>query len=122
MPEELTEADVTDPEVVSYVRDFQRLIDHYLIGTTVLNTKIHQGSSWHRVQRSFAWTRMAERALEKLCIRAGERVAFGKPLAAQGVVRVLSKVSLRAEMLHVPIRDMRDLRLAEAALVVLRLQ
>ena len=30
---------------------------------------------------------LAERALEKLCIRASERVAFGKPLSAQGVVR-----------------------------------
>jgi acyl-CoA dehydrogenase len=30
---------------------------------------------------------LAERALQKLCVRASERVAFGKPLAAQGVVR-----------------------------------
>lgn len=30
---------------------------------------------------------LAERALESLCKRASERVAFGKPLAAQGVVR-----------------------------------
>ncbi len=30
---------------------------------------------------------LAERALEKMCLRAGERVAFGKPLSAQGVVR-----------------------------------
>jgi len=30
---------------------------------------------------------MAERALELTCRRAGERVAFGKPLAAQGTVR-----------------------------------
>jgi acyl-CoA dehydrogenase len=30
---------------------------------------------------------MAERALEMLCARARERVAFGKPLADQGVVR-----------------------------------
>ena len=43
LPEELTEADVTDPEVVDYVEDFASLVDHYLIGTTVLNTKIHQG-------------------------------------------------------------------------------
>ena len=42
-PEDLTIEDVNDPEVVSYVKDFQSLIDHYLIGTTVLNTKIHQG-------------------------------------------------------------------------------
>ena len=42
-PEELTIADVLDPEVVAYVKEFQGLIDHYLIGTTVLNTKIHQG-------------------------------------------------------------------------------
>ncbi|MGH8195947.1 MAG: acyl-CoA dehydrogenase family protein [Woeseiaceae bacterium] len=30
---------------------------------------------------------LAERALESLCNRAGQRVAFGKPLADQGVVR-----------------------------------
>ena len=42
-PEQLTIADVNDPEVVAYVKDFQKLIDHYLIGTTVLNTKIYQG-------------------------------------------------------------------------------
>jgi len=30
---------------------------------------------------------LAERALESLCDRANERVAFGKPLAEQGVVR-----------------------------------
>ena len=42
-PEELTLQDVESPEVVAYVKQFQGLIDHYLIGTTVLNTKIHQG-------------------------------------------------------------------------------
>ena len=43
VPEDLTAADVTDPNVVRYVKEFQGLVDHYLIGTTVLNTKIHQG-------------------------------------------------------------------------------
>lgn len=42
-PEQLSIADVDDPEVVAYVKDFQKLIDHYLIGTTVLNTKVYQG-------------------------------------------------------------------------------
>ena len=42
-PEDLTVEDVNDPDVVAYVKDFQGLIDHYLIGTTVLNTKIYQG-------------------------------------------------------------------------------
>ena len=42
-PEELTLEDVNDPEVVDYIREFQSLIDHYSIGTTVLNTRIHQG-------------------------------------------------------------------------------
>ena len=42
-PEQLTLEDVKDPEVVSYVKQFQGLVDHYLIGTTVLNTKIYQG-------------------------------------------------------------------------------
>ncbi len=43
LPQDLTLDDVGDPEVVDYVRQFQGLIDHYLIGTTVLNTKVHQG-------------------------------------------------------------------------------
>ena len=42
-PEDLTIDDVNDREVVAYVKEFQGLIDHYLIGTTVLNTKIYQG-------------------------------------------------------------------------------
>ena len=42
-PEELTPADVTDPEVVAYVKNFQTLIDHYMIGTIPLNTKVYQG-------------------------------------------------------------------------------
>ena len=42
-PEELTLADVEDPEVIAYIKQFHGLIDHYLIGTTVLNTKIYQG-------------------------------------------------------------------------------
>jgi len=42
-PEDLTIEDVNDPEVINYVKGFQNLIDHYLIGTTVLNTKIYQG-------------------------------------------------------------------------------
>lgn len=45
-PEQLVLDDVNDPEVVRYVRDFQNLIDHYQIGTTVLNTKIAQGPRW----------------------------------------------------------------------------
>jgi Ca-activated chloride channel family protein len=42
-PEQLTISDVRDPVVVDYVKQFQNLVDHYMIGTTVLNTKIHQG-------------------------------------------------------------------------------
>ena len=42
-PQDLTIDDVNDPDVEAYVKGFQRLIDHYLIGTTVLNTKIYQG-------------------------------------------------------------------------------
>jgi Ca-activated chloride channel family protein len=41
--EQLTLEDVKEPKVVNYVKQFQGLIDHYLIGTTVLNTKIYQG-------------------------------------------------------------------------------
>jgi len=42
-PEELTVEDIHDEDIVDYVKDFQRLIDHYIIGTTVLTTKIYQG-------------------------------------------------------------------------------
>jgi Ca-activated chloride channel family protein len=41
--EQLTQADVTDPKVVDYVKQFQSLIDHYMTGTIPLNTKIYQG-------------------------------------------------------------------------------
>ena len=47
-PKDLTLEDVNDPEVVAYVKEFQGLIDHYLIGTTVLNTKIYQGPRYGR--------------------------------------------------------------------------
>ena len=40
-PEQLTVADVRDPSVIDYVKQFQKLVDHYMIGTTVLNTKIY---------------------------------------------------------------------------------
>jgi Ca-activated chloride channel family protein len=42
-PGDLTIDDVNAPKVVDYIEEFQSLIDHYLIGTTVLNTKIYQG-------------------------------------------------------------------------------
>jgi len=42
-PEKLTLEDVNNPKVVEYIKEFQGMVDHYLIGTTVLNTKIHQG-------------------------------------------------------------------------------
>ena len=45
-PEELELSDVTSEEVVARVREFQGLIDHYFIGTTVMNTKIYQGPSF----------------------------------------------------------------------------
>jgi len=43
LPQDLTLHDVHDPAVVEYVKEFQNLIDHYFIGTTVMNTKIYQG-------------------------------------------------------------------------------
>ena len=42
-PEQLTPPDVTDTKVTDYVKDFQNLIDHYMIGTIPLNTKVAQG-------------------------------------------------------------------------------
>jgi Ca-activated chloride channel family protein len=42
-PEQLTATDVTDTDVITYVKQFQTLIDHYMIGTIPLNTKVAQG-------------------------------------------------------------------------------
>ena len=42
-PEQLTMADVSNPQVVASVKQFQTLIDHYMIGTIPLNTKVYQG-------------------------------------------------------------------------------
>jgi Ca-activated chloride channel homolog len=41
--EQLTSSDVTDAGVTDYIKDFQNLIDHYMIGTIPLNTKVAQG-------------------------------------------------------------------------------
>jgi acyl-CoA dehydrogenase len=55
---------------------------------------------------------LAERALEKLCVRANERVAFGKPLSAQGVVRETiadSRMDIdQARLLTLKAADMMD--------------
>jgi Ca-activated chloride channel homolog len=45
-PEQLTMSDVTDSKVVDYVKQFQTLIDHYMIGTIPLNTKVYQGPKY----------------------------------------------------------------------------
>jgi Ca-activated chloride channel family protein len=42
-PEQLRLKDVGDPGVINAVKEFQRLIDHYMIGTIPLNTKVYQG-------------------------------------------------------------------------------
>lgn len=55
---------------------------------------------------------MAERALEQMCARAGERVAFGKPLSKQGVIRELianSRIDIeQARLLTLKAADMMD--------------
>jgi len=55
---------------------------------------------------------LAERALENLCARAGSRVAFGKPLSAQGVVREAiadSRMEIeQARLLTLKAADMMD--------------
>lgn len=55
---------------------------------------------------------LAERALESLCKRASKRVAFGKPLAAQGVVResiANSRLEIdQARLLTLKAADMMD--------------
>jgi acyl-CoA dehydrogenase len=52
----------------------------------------------HHCMRSIG---VAERAIEAMCARAGERVAFGKPLADQGVVRTwIAESRVRVEQLR----------------------
>jgi len=55
---------------------------------------------------------LAERALEAMCVRARERVAFGKPLAEQGVVRAdiaNSRMDIdQARLLTLKAADMMD--------------
>ena len=52
----------------------------------------------HHCMRSIG---LAERAIEMMCQRASERVAFGKPLAEQGVVRDwIAESRLRVEQLR----------------------
>ena len=55
---------------------------------------------------------MAERALEQMCARAGERVAFGRPLAEQGVIREFisdSRLDIdQARLLTLKAADMMD--------------
>lgn len=55
---------------------------------------------------------LAERALEKMCVRANERVAFGRPLSAQGVVREAianSRIEIdQARLLTLKAADMMD--------------
>jgi Ca-activated chloride channel family protein len=41
--EQLTEADVSRAAVVDYVKQFQRSVDHYMVGTLPMNTKIYNG-------------------------------------------------------------------------------
>ncbi|TAK21266.1 MAG: VWA domain-containing protein [Chloroflexota bacterium] len=42
-PEQLTAADVANPDVQDYVRRFQGAVDHYVAGTLPLNSQIFQG-------------------------------------------------------------------------------
>ncbi len=52
----------------------------------------------HHCMRSIG---LAERAIEAMCARADERVAFGKPLAEQGVVRDwIAEARVRVEQLR----------------------
>ena len=42
-PEDLTARRCRTPDVVAYVKHFQSLVDHYMVSTIPLNTKVHQG-------------------------------------------------------------------------------
>ena len=42
-PEQLSQADVTNPDVTEFVRRFQRGVDHYVPDTLILNSKIYLG-------------------------------------------------------------------------------
>ena len=56
-PQDLTIDDVNDPEVEAYVKGFQRLIDHYLIGTTVLNPNPPKDTDGRREDSGRGWVR-----------------------------------------------------------------
>ena len=45
-PADLTEDDLTRPEVVSFVKDFQQLVDHYQPETADVNSKVYQGPEY----------------------------------------------------------------------------
>jgi len=65
-----------------------------------------------RVHHCMRLIGMAERALENMCDRANERVAFGRPLSAQGVVRESiadSRIEIdQARLLTLKAADMMD--------------
>lgn len=42
-PDQLNAADARDPKVAGYVQSFQRIVDHDVIGTLPLNTRIFLG-------------------------------------------------------------------------------
>jgi Ca-activated chloride channel homolog len=45
-PADLTLADVATPEVVNYIKQFQRGVDHYVPNTLILNSKAYQGPTY----------------------------------------------------------------------------
>lgn len=80
-PAELTMADVQDPDVVDYVKDFQGLVDHYMSGTIPMNTKIRQGRGYGH------FFLMPEDNLVSLCL--GNEKAVG----SDGTVGTLEPVT-----------------------------